>query len=239
MTKELTIVRAGQAQHNPRAEAAHEKGCTMKEFIALMREDDVLDARLTDFGKEQATSARLARDLASSIQLVVSSTLSRAIETADLVIPPSPTEHTRVCSELFRELNGDMLNVKRRTRSELVKSFPDWNFDDVEEEDALWTPVMEDLDLVAERGYLGLKWLMERPEEKILLVSHGGILKYMMERQAQIMLRDERSESGRKPVDSRFDNCEIRCYKLEWVDDEGHHDGSKRSLSLTQVDNYT
>ena len=62
MAKELTIVRHGQAQHNPRAEAAREKGCTMKEFIALMREDDAVDARLTDFGKEQATAARLSRD---------------------------------------------------------------------------------------------------------------------------------------------------------------------------------
>ena len=235
MAKELTIVRHGQAQHNPRAEAAREKGCTMKEFIALMREDDALDARLTDFGKEQATAARLSRDVAASIQLVVSSTLSRAIETADRIIPPSPTEHARVCSELFREVNGDMLNVKRRNRSELIRSFPDWNFDDVEEEDLLWTPEMEDLDLVAERGYLGLKWLMERPEEKILLVSHGGILKYMMERQPQIVLKDERSESGGKPVDSRFDNCEIRCYRLEWLDDEGENNGNTRSLSLTQV----
>jgi len=238
MAKELTIVRHGQAQHNPRAEAAREKGCTMKEFIALMREDDALDARLTDFGKEQATAARLSHDKAASIQLVVSSTLSRAMETADRVIPPSPTEHTRVCSELFREVNGDMLNAKRRSRSELIRSFPDWNFDDVEEEDVLWTPEMEDLDLVAELGYSGLKWLIERPEEKILLVSHGGILKYMMERQPQIVLKDERSESGGIPVDSRFDNCEIRCYRLEWLDDEGENNGKTRSLSLAQVDNH-
>lgn len=241
--KELIIVRHGQAQHNPRAEAAHQKGCSMEDFLALMREDDVLDARLTEFGKQQAIAARLAPALATSIQLVASSTLSRAIETADHVLPPptstSSYHHTRVCTELFREVSGDMLNVKRRSRTELIKSFPDWNFEEVEEDDdTLWNPTMENLDNVAERGYLGLKWLMERPEEKILLVSHGGILKYMMERHPLIVIKDGRSNADRKAVDSRFDNCELRSYRLSWTDGEVNGNARGRSISLTQVDDH-
>jgi broad specificity phosphatase PhoE len=97
---------------------------------------------------------------------------------------------------------------------------------------------MENLDDAAERGYLGLKWLMERPEEKILLVSHGGILRYMMERHPLIVVKDERSTSDGKPADSRFDNCERRSYRLNWVDGQGNESRDRRSIVLTQVDDH-
>ena len=237
--KELIIVRHGQAQHNPRAEVAKASGCSMEEFIALMREDDVLDAALTPEGREQAQTARLPPKLATSIQLVVSSSLSRALETADHVHPPPPSspQHVRVCHEHFREVNGDMLNAKRRNKSELARSFPGWDFGELDhEEDALWTPVMEDLGAAAERGYLGFKWLLERPEDNILLVSHGGILRYTMTDHPLVVLRDERSQphNGNKPVQSRFDNCEMRRYRLCWDDEVG--DGDRRTIVLTQMD---
>jgi len=189
------------------------------------------------------------QDDVSPIQLVTSSTLSRAIETADCIFPCSITTTTttttsstssrhpkRVCNELFREVNGDMLNAKRRTRTELIESFPDWNFDEViDEEDALWTPDMETFEAAAERGYLGLKWIMDQEEETILLVSHGGILKYMMDLHPLIVLNDGRANPGGKPVNCRFDNCEIRRYILGWVHEEGVESTKGPSISLTQV----
>lgn len=235
-TKRLIIVRHGQAQHNPRAEVAKDNGCSMEEFFALMREDDVLDARLTEIGKEQAQAARLANDVSESIQLVVSSTLSRAIETADHVIPPSSSSHERISLDIFREVSGDMLNAKRRTRTELSARFPAWSFDAVAEEDGLWTPEMENLDDAAERGYLGLKWLLERPEENILLVSHGGILRYLMERHPLIVVRDARSLPVDKPAISRFGNCEMRNYRIAWGDPTEEGSNARRTIVLTQVD---
>ena len=53
-SKILYIVRHGQALHNPRAEAAKAAGCSMDEFFELMRQDDALDADLTELGRQQA-----------------------------------------------------------------------------------------------------------------------------------------------------------------------------------------
>jgi broad specificity phosphatase PhoE len=243
-SKRVSIIRHGQAMHNPRAEVAKANGCSMDEFLALMREDDVLDAPLTDLGKEQAKSVHLPTK--SDINLVVSSPLSRALRTADNVYSPSRGAN-RVCCEHFREVNGDMLNAKRRSKSELEKRFSSWNFEDLtSEEDLLWTPNMEAFSRVAERGYLGLCWLMDRPEDSILLVAHGGILRYMMNIHPLISLQDKRSNPG-KPVESRFDNCEVRHYLLTWTDaedasnqdtaqsiSEAHRE--RRKIIMTEVD---
>eukprot|EP00980_Cylindrotheca_fusiformis_P021230 scaffold8161_cov111-Cylindrotheca_fusiformis.AAC.7 len=241
-SKRILIVRHGQAMHNPRAEVARANGCSMDEFVAIMREDDVLDAPLTDIGRDQAKLAQLqAAEL--DINLVVSSSLSRALETADRVCPPSHQGGAnRVCCEHFREVNGSMLNAKRSRKSDLEKRFTSWNFDDLKtEDDLLWTPTMETFPEVAERGYLGLCWLMDRPEDSILLVAHGGILAYMMTIHPLISLRDDRSNPT-KPVESRFDNCEARLYTMSWDNQSkeelaaGKGNAQRRGIMLTQVD---
>ncbi len=225
--KDLIVIRHGQAQHNPRAEVAKANGCSMEEFVELMRQDDVLDATLTTIGKMQAQAAKLQ----SEVELVVSSSLSRAMETAEHVYPQSVAK--KVALECFREISGDLLNAKRRTKTELQRSFPDWDLEHIEdEEDTLWTPVMENLEAAAERGYLGFQWLLERPETKILLVSHGGILRYTMNEHSLVVLKDERTQVA-KAVESRFDNCETRQYRLEWG--EGSDD-KPRTIILTQID---
>lgn len=84
--KQLWIVQHGQAMHNPRAEKAKEAGCSHDEFLELMRQDDAMDADLTELGLKQATSVGQNW---SQLQLVVSSPLSRALQTADLVAPPA------------------------------------------------------------------------------------------------------------------------------------------------------
>ena len=88
--KHLWIVRHGQAMHNPRAEAAKEAGCSHDEFLDFMRQDDALDADLTEIGENQARTvgSKCAWDL---LQLVVSSPLSRALHTENnpKISPPS------------------------------------------------------------------------------------------------------------------------------------------------------
>lgn len=213
--------------HNPRAEVAKANGCSMEEFFELMREDDVLDAGLTALGREQAKSIQF-KD--KDISLVVSSPLSRALETADLVYP---MQGQRVCCEVFREVNGELLNGKRRTKTELENFFPNWNFEDLEaDHDHLWTPKMEDFHDVAERGYQGLCWLLDRPEDAIMLVCHGGILRYTMNLHPSVTLVDKRT-SGDKEIQSRFDNCEVRRYILSWGTTI---DGSRKKVQLAQVD---
>jgi broad specificity phosphatase PhoE len=113
---------------------------------------------------------------------------------------------------------------------------------------------METFENAAERGYQGLSWLLNnRKEERILLVCHGGILRYTMNIHPLVHLQDERSEEKRqngKSVESRFDNCEVRKYRLSWKDqdacqnsnDEGNNEEvgqdevSRRPILLAQID---
>jgi broad specificity phosphatase PhoE len=253
--KDLWILRHGQATHNPRAEAARAGGCNFDEFFELMRQDDSLDAPLTEHGRQQALNIAknhviCADSWGTNIELVVSSPLSRALETANLALPPSPSHDSRaaasqrvvnrVCYEGFREINGVLLNAQRRTASELRSLFPDWDFEHLStEEDETWNAeTLECTVAAALRGLRGLRWLQwERPETSILLVAHGGILRHLMEH-PHCVLQDERMhptngnglEEQLRPVSARFGNCELRRYRLGCSDDES------KSIILTEVD---
>jgi broad specificity phosphatase PhoE len=300
-SKTLYVVRHGQAMHNPRAEAAKEEGCSMEEFFRLMREDDALDADLTDLGRLQAkqcnqdhfvqVETRVSNSNSCNsnnplgIDLVVASCLSRTIDTADLVFPPysstsqgddqdvQPLPPRRISIDKFREVNGDLLCAKRRTKSELIERNPDWNFDSLAtEDDESWIPEIEQYEDAAERGYRGLVELLtgepylddsensdelsRNPETNnnnnvintILLVCHGGILRYVMNIHPLVHLSDERTanddgaNSKTKSVEARFDNCELRKYRLSWKNDsidpnlKDSGDGSRRAIVLTQLD---
>mmetsp|Transcript_2986 Transcript_2986/g.6002 ORF Transcript_2986/g.6002 Transcript_2986/m.6002 type:complete len:327 (-) Transcript_2986:43-1023(-) len=305
-SKILYVVRHGQAVHNPRAEAAKENNCSTEEFFRLMREDDALDADLTDLGKEQANrcyEAHFSSSASSSssnnanknnplgIDLVLASCLSRTMDTADLVFPhyendaesdvendttkdgavsATPPAPRRISIENFREVNGDLLCGKRRTKSELLARHPNWNFDSlVTEQDDSWTPKLEEFGAAAERGYQGLVDLLTGESynndssdtsstitttttmNTFLLVCHGGILRYMMNIHPLVHLCDERTDTNnpnekseqqrtQKTVESRFENCELRKYRLSWKDDnyEGNDNDNpvRRAVVLTQVD---
>jgi len=289
-SKILYVVRHGQAMHNPRAEAAKDKGCSMEEFFRLMREDDALDADLTDLGRRQAKQCHQDHFTVEGessynplgIDLVVASCLSRTIDTADLVFPPYSSTSTkigeddeviplsprRISIDKFREVNGNLLNGKRRTKSELVARNPGWNFDSLTtEDDESWTSELEEFKDTAERGYSGLVELLTgeahldsefrnecatKPETNnnndvntILLVCHGGILRYVMNIHPLVQISDERTAShgeANKSVDARFDNCEVRKYRLSWKDDiidadfTDSGDGSRKTIVLTQLD---
>lgn len=237
MTKRLLIVRHGQAAHNPRAEAAKEAGCSHAEFLQIMRQDDVLDAPITDLGKEQARALR-NKHTWGHLDLVVSSPLTRALETADVIAPPNIK---RVCVENFREINGWLLNAQRRNRSDLEECFPLWDFSEAEipATDELWTPDLEEQMECAHRGYEGLCWLLNRPEENILLVSHGGLLRYTMSLHPNVRVLDGRVKASTdRDVKARFRNCELRSYTLSWDarDDTLSHNSGKPIIVLTEQD---
>ena len=144
-----TLRAISQATHNPRAEEAKQNGCSHEQFLQFMQEDDEFDADLTPKGIEQARQCQVRnRHKLASVDLVVSSPLSRAIKTADpqngidievevevelLEDEENDNEknsstltHTsrqrrrrhprRICIEELREINGWLLNAKRRTK---------------------------------------------------------------------------------------------------------------------------
>ena len=281
-TKRLYIIRHGQAVHNPRAEKARAEGCSHDEFLEIMRQDDCLDAPLTELGIEQAKEGQARYGhLLQDVQLVVSSPLSRALQTADAILPPSRdpiisdaahstagSDHARsfatssspgvdlvvnpkrLVMESLREVNGWLLNAKRKSRNDLEKEFPpSWDFSELENEDSLWTNELESQPECAERGYLSLLSLAERSEQILVVVSHGGLLRFTMNMHPNVGVRDGRSGSGGdiegagdvRCSKSRFGNCEVRAYELDLVFEdniEGDIDIQKLrpNVVLTEID---
>lgn len=232
-SKQLWIVRHGQAMHNPRAEAAKDNGCSHEEFLDLMRLDDTLDADLTDLGEEQA--ARVGRTMSwGDLDLIVSSPLSRAIRTADLSTPCTTCSATkRIAVENFREINGWLLNAKRRSVEELQQRFPKWDFGELTQNDDLWSNELETESACSERGYQGLCWIMQRQEKNILLVAHGGLLRFMMQQHPLVKMLDGRTNCDSHALDGRFKNCEARRYQMSW---EQQQEGGDSIVTLKEID---
>ena len=239
-SKIVWILRHGQATHNPRAEAARAAGCSYDDFIELMRQDDSLDSELTEIGRKQAKSVQQryhhlwnSTESSSSssptfpaIDLVVASPLSRAIQTADLALPPTMVAN-RICCEAFREISGCMYNAKRRSQTELRNKFPHWDFDQLPtDNDSFWqADELETNQSCKERALDGFHWLLERPETHILVVTHGGLLWQSLARypeyitvtkdQGEILeVGESGTSSVQAPISPRFENCEVRGYRL-------------------------
>mmetsp|Transcript_19964 Transcript_19964/g.25193 ORF Transcript_19964/g.25193 Transcript_19964/m.25193 type:complete len:322 (-) Transcript_19964:453-1418(-) len=139
----------------------------------------------------------------------------------------------RICIEELREINGWLLNAKRRTKSQLQQLFhPRWDFTSLTENDETWTPdIMESYEDCGERGYQALLWLLSQPdtshdeknddnngnngngnndnETTILVVAHGGLLRFSLVDHPLIKLVD-----GREDSEKRFSNCELREYDV-------------------------
>lgn len=234
--KDLFILRHGQATHNPRAEKAKDEGCDFETFLELMRQDDSLDSELTELGRRQAKDvyANFAKSWEKNtpFDVVIASPLSRCLQTADHAAPPQQFPN-RICHEHFREINGLLLNAKRRTRTELEALYQHWDLQHItDEHDVYWTEELENTEECRNRGYQGLHWIMQRPEQRMLLVCHGGILLYTMTQHPHVHVRDARKNKSeaRKPHD-RFTNCELRRYQISL-----EHDLTATNVILTEID---
>lgn len=233
--KRVHFLRHGQAMHNPRAEAARhgDPPCSFDEFLQLMKEDDAFDADLTELGRAQASGAAqtpLGAKVDASVQLVVSSPLSRAIDTAMLVLPRAtaqgPTKF--LAHDDLRERSGWMLNAKRRTRTELASKYPGCDITSYlpDDEDTLWKEEeLEDPIDTAERGFRFLCWLSKRPETDVAVVAHGGLFHYLLNSlKPRVVASDAAAQ--------RFGNCELRSLLMVWGCDQ--KDGEARTFKLVE-----
>lgn len=227
LSKRLLLLRHGQALHNPRAEAARTAGCSYEEFLRLMKEDDALDAELTELGRDQARQA--CRNVkggseALRIELLVSSPLSRALETASLAFPEAATR-SFLCLERLREINGWLLNAQRIPRSALMKRFPTCDFSNLTtEDDTMWTEELEADASVVQRGYDSLRVLCNRPERCIAVCAHGGLF--------HKLLNDHPLVNADEATRRRFGNAELRACTMSWAEGEGE---PKIQLSATSL----
>ena len=137
------------------------------------------DAPLTPKGREQAQ--RVAERVAHlrGIGLIVASDMRRARETAETI--QTRTNVPLVVEPLFRERKRPSSFVRRRRDDPSVQAWertirehfgePGFRFEDEE--------TYEELVARADRA---LTWLAERPEQGIIVVSHGFFLRLLLAR---------------------------------------------------------
>ena len=139
------------------------------------------ESPLTEKGRKQAEFiARRAEAL--PIEVVVSSTYTRAVQTAEII--KGRTGKGVVHSDLFveRRRPSEQIGLRkdssewRKIEREVVNNFavPGWRYSDEEN--------LEDL---IERAGQALSFLVERSEEHILVVTHGGFMRVVA---AQVLM---------------------------------------------------
>mmetsp|Transcript_32145 Transcript_32145/g.63647 ORF Transcript_32145/g.63647 Transcript_32145/m.63647 type:complete len:309 (+) Transcript_32145:73-999(+) len=249
--KRLYLLRHGQAAHNPRAEAAKDNGCSHETFLQLMKEDDVLDAELTELGIQQArrlldvnvaSGAWVAEGRGTGtkenvipVGLVASSPLSRTLQTAQEAIGGGEGANLSiVCVESLREINGWLINAKRRDKDDLQKRFPSWDLSSLTATDESWTEVLESEENCRERGYQSLLWASRRKEDGILMVAHGGLLRFTLADHPRVQARHI-TDDGTFDAKDRFGNCELRAYDMSWDEDRDKKDNQRPLVTLMEL----
>ncbi|PSH02392.1 MAG: hypothetical protein BRC26_00785 [Nanohaloarchaea archaeon QH_8_44_6] len=148
---ELFLCRHGKTEHN-------ENGIVQGQ----------MDSRINEEGREQARRLR-DRLAEEGISKVYSSSMTRAVETAEIVAEPHDLEVEK--SEELKEVSRAEFEGERF--EDLIEEI----FDS-ETEDYLWKPEGgESLEEVKERGLNFLNSIKEKNEgEKVVVVSHGGTI---------------------------------------------------------------
>ena len=191
--KRLTLIRHAEALHNRDARE-------IPNYFAdgLGHTQAYWDAPLTPHGEEQARllAGKLQwRQEKGSPQLVAVSPMTRTLQTASLAFLdiPNPaygrTPLRRppfVATSLARERMGNHTCDGRRERAALAADFPHVDFREVADgPDDMWEhkemePDQMDSTACAARAERLLRWLWERPETEIAVVSHWVFLSHLL-----------------------------------------------------------
>ncbi|KAE8657020.1 Detected protein of unknown function [Hibiscus syriacus] len=219
--KRIHLVRHAQGMHNVESDKSRDPLASFELF----------DAQLSPLGWQQVVDQRETvrrSGLLGKIEVVIVSPMSRTLQTAvgifggedqadglhvtswqDSNVESRPPI---VAYELCRERMGKYECDKRESISQYRSRFPGVDFSLAKDEDeVLWDPnERETLEAVNARAIKFLKWLWERKEKVIAVVSHGVFLQ-----QAMIELFQNKNHytlplnNDYDPC-SRFKNCEIR-----------------------------
>ncbi|MDQ0429285.1 broad specificity phosphatase PhoE [Planomicrobium stackebrandtii] len=171
------------------------------------------DVPLNETGRQQAES--LANRLAAeeSWDLIISSDLSRAKETAEIIGRTLYLPVSHFDTRLRERSGGKIEGTTERER--LEKWGPDWRNLDL---------AMEDLGEATERGLACLEDILENFHgQRVLLVSHGALIGLMLQKLMPEKFKetsmDNTSITILKNADSRWDcslfNCTVHLAKSE------------------------
>jgi broad specificity phosphatase PhoE len=186
----VVLIRHGVAQHNVLVNGQPPN----------LRDSQLLDPPLTYEGKQQAlevgerlalwyrttttttatTTTQLERE---NPQLILVSPLTRCLQTATLAFLPGQHHHYSagkgpkwVASDLCREAYGMHYPDRRRNISVLKQHWPliEWDSAIMTETDTVWRPdIRESIPDVLHRIAQFWDLLVQRPEENIVVVTHG------------------------------------------------------------------
>eukprot|EP00747_Dinoflagellata_sp_TGD_P179008 gnl/TRDRNA2_/TRDRNA2_29060_c0_seq2.p1 gnl/TRDRNA2_/TRDRNA2_29060_c0~~gnl/TRDRNA2_/TRDRNA2_29060_c0_seq2.p1 ORF type:complete len:282 (+),score=33.17 gnl/TRDRNA2_/TRDRNA2_29060_c0_seq2:53-898(+) len=195
----------------------------------VMNDPAMFDTGLSEKGIQQArTLARqgVTAGRPQSVELVVSSSLSRAIHTAALVFPseegyPRPI----LCLDETREFAGPPLSEKRHAASEMhahIKATvglcaEELDVSRVPEVDNVWRPAEESGSSAFARADRALDFLMARPERVIACVGHTSFMARCMLGGKNKSIVVEAADTERKRLQFPFQNCEVRAVEM-WID---------------------
>lgn len=130
---------------------------------------DIPDPRLTDLGKSQAKSILKNYPHLHNVQCLISSPFRRTLETSIIAFGRNPIPHPG-----FQENSEKPCDTGSPT-SVLREEFPTLDFsllvDGWNSKKGEWA---SDEVALANRAAKMRKWLMEREEEEMIVVSHGG-----------------------------------------------------------------
>jgi len=152
--------------------------------------EEYRDTHLTDVGRDQSRMLFKQLEKASihkDVELIVSSPLRRAIQTATLSFHSKTSERNIpiIASELARERISVHACDWRSKKSTLEAEFPHVDFSLLDhDEDILWHdkedhPSEHSSEKCHDRAIDLLSFLMERPEQHIAVVSHWVFLKHL------------------------------------------------------------
>ncbi|KAI1458011.1 phosphoglycerate mutase-like protein [Annulohypoxylon moriforme] len=168
------------------------------------------DAPLTPLGKKQAASlSRLIPDLQKEADVIISSPLRRTLQTTYLGYAPAIERlgglknvvvlpQAQECNDLPCDTGSSKEVLEKDPEFavfDLAPVTPDWN-----SKKGFWAPSTEAL---TERARWVRKFLRDRPEKNIVLVSHGDILRRITAR------------PGRGTSEYPWRNAEVRIFEFD------------------------
>lgn len=200
--KHLFLIRHGEGKHNVDWYTYGEEAYYIKEFT---------DPKLTPTGIKQASDLNKNFVEINNIQLVVTSSLTRCLQTTQHVF--NGVQVPIIVHEYAREFPmGLQYSNKRRVKSVLEKEFANYDFSNVKsEEDELWNSKNHETEEeLKNRTKKLVEYLSKRPEKNIAVVAHSTFI--------MNLLYDTIDESH----DMELKHCHPYDKFIENIDSETH-----------------
>ncbi|KAI4142245.1 MAG: hypothetical protein L6R39_005022 [Caloplaca ligustica] len=204
MAPTIHLVRHAQAVHNLTTANQH-----------------MHDPPLTSFGEQQCRELSARFPHHSSIDLLVSSPLRRTMQTTLIAFKPELSRGVKYIALPEVQETSDLPCDTGSKLSVLKEEFKDQPVDfslvpkDWDSKQGKWVANQE---AIERRCCEARKWLKDRSEANIVVVTHGGLLHYLTEDWA-----------GCKELQgTRWENCEFRSYRFE--------EGDNKNASLQETE---